>query len=221
MLPLMKTGTLFFLLILRSNFDIQCKRSNESYSKTITFKSSAIWLASYCIYFNSKLKRIFEKQKYRCFFQLLEALTKNCGKIFHVQIAHKDFLKELKGVIGPKNNPPVAIQERVLSIIQVKNRNRISSILQSSFSLQTWALAFRNDPDLKAVEHYYQECKQHGLQFPPAEPENAIKTSVTPTVNFTSVIIICSLFFFFCIYQIQPSVERPLKSTRSMVRMIT
>jgi hypothetical protein len=51
----------------------------------------------------------------------LEALTKNCGKIFHVQIAQKDFLKELRGVISPKNSPPVAIQEQVLGMIQVIN----------------------------------------------------------------------------------------------------
>ncbi|CAF3732398.1 unnamed protein product [Adineta steineri] len=94
---------------------------------------------------------------------LLEALTKNCGKIFHLQIAHKDFLKELKGVIGPKNNPPALIQERVLGMIQ------------------TWALAFRHDPDFRTVEHFYQECKQHGLVFPPAESENVIKTAVPPT----------------------------------------
>jgi len=36
-----------------------------------------------------------------------------------LQIAHKEFLKELKGVIGPKNNPPVPVQERVLGMIQV------------------------------------------------------------------------------------------------------
>jgi hypothetical protein len=51
----------------------------------------------------------------------LEALTKNCGKIFHLQIAQKDFLKELQGVIAPKNTPPTAIQEKVLGMIQVKN----------------------------------------------------------------------------------------------------
>ncbi|CAF4609116.1 unnamed protein product [Rotaria sp. Silwood1] len=107
---------------------------------------------------------------------LLEALTKNCGKIFHLQIAHKDFLKELKGVIGPKNNPPLAIQERVLSMIQ------------------NWALAFRNDPDLKNVQHFYSECVQHGLQFPSHEPEDIIKASLTPT----------------------RTIERPLQSTRSM-----
>ncbi len=56
-------------------------------------------------------------------FQLLEALTKNCGKIFHLQIAQKDFLKELREIITPKNNPPIAMEERVLGMIQVKNSN--------------------------------------------------------------------------------------------------
>jgi hypothetical protein len=107
---------------------------------------------------------------------LLEALTKNCGKIFHLQIAHKDFLKELKGVIGPKNNPPVVIQARVLGMIQ------------------TWALAFRQDPDLKTVEHFYQECKQQGLEFPPAESDAFIKTAVSAT----------------------GTIERPLQQTRAM-----
>ncbi|CAF0978869.1 unnamed protein product [Adineta steineri] len=94
---------------------------------------------------------------------LLEALTKNCGKIFHTQIAQKDFLKDLRDILAPKNNPPIAIQEKVLGMIQ------------------TWALAFRDDPDLKQVEQFYQECKQQGLQFPPADPENIIKAAVPAT----------------------------------------
>ncbi|CAF4374450.1 unnamed protein product, partial [Adineta steineri] len=47
--------------------------------------------------------------------------------------------------------------------------------------IQTWALAFRHDPDFRTVEHFYQECKQHGLVFPPAESETVIKTAVPPT----------------------------------------
>ncbi|CAF2681312.1 unnamed protein product [Rotaria sp. Silwood2] len=94
---------------------------------------------------------------------LLEALTKNCGKLFHLQIAQKDFLKDFKAVIAPKNTPPTAIQEQVLGMIQI------------------WALAFRDDPDLINVEHFYEECKQQGLEFPPAEPENAIKAAVPAT----------------------------------------
>ena len=44
---------------------------------------------------------------------------KNCGKRFHVQIATKDFMAELVKVIGPKNDPPQGVQEKVLSLIQV------------------------------------------------------------------------------------------------------
>lgn len=50
--------------------------------------------------------------------------------------------------------------------------------------LQTWALAFRDDPDLSAAGQFYQECKQQGLEFPPAEPENIIKAAVPATVNY-------------------------------------
>ncbi len=33
------------------------------------------------------------------------------------------------------------------------------------------------------MEQFYQECKQQGLEFPPAEPENIIKAAVPATVN--------------------------------------
>ncbi|CAM4770075.1 unnamed protein product [Rotaria magnacalcarata] len=94
---------------------------------------------------------------------LLEALTKNCGKSFHLQIAQKDFLKDFRGVLAPKNSPPAAIQEKVLGMIQI------------------WALAFRDDPELIVVGQFYEECKQQGLEFPPAEPENIIKAAVPAT----------------------------------------
>lgn len=94
---------------------------------------------------------------------LLEALTKNCGKIFHLQIAQKDFLKEFRAVLNPKNSPPTAIQEQILGMIQ------------------TWAVAFRDDPDLKNVEQFYQECRQQGIEFPPAEPDSIIKAAVSST----------------------------------------
>jgi len=68
-------------------------------------------------------------------------------------------------------------------MIQVKFRNsKILFIIKICF-FKTWALAFRQDPDLKNVEHFYQECKQQGLQFPPAESENFVKTAVPATVR--------------------------------------
>ncbi|XP_046544249.1 TOM1-like protein 2 isoform X1 [Haliotis rubra] len=78
----------------------------------------------------------------------LETCVKNCGKRFHLQVANKDFLHELIKIIGPKNDPPQAVQEKVLSLIQ------------------TWADAFRGAPDLKEVEKVYSELKSKGIEFP-------------------------------------------------------
>ena len=54
-------------------------------------------------------------------FQILETCVKNCGKRFHLLVAHKDFLQELIKIIGPKNDPPQVVQEKILSLIQVLN----------------------------------------------------------------------------------------------------
>lgn len=51
--------------------------------------------------------------------QCLETCVKNCGRRFHIQLANKDFLSDLIKVIGPKYDPPQAVQEKVLSLIQV------------------------------------------------------------------------------------------------------
>ncbi|XP_050392013.1 TOM1-like protein 2 isoform X6 [Patella vulgata] len=78
----------------------------------------------------------------------LETCVKNCEKRFHLQVAHKDFLHELIKIIGPKNDPPQVVQEKILSLIQ------------------TWADAFRGQPDLKEVDKVYQELKSKGIEFP-------------------------------------------------------
>lgn len=45
---------------------------------------------------------------------------KNCGHRFHVLVASQDFVDGvLVHAILPKNNPPTALHERVLSLIQV------------------------------------------------------------------------------------------------------
>jgi len=50
--------------------------------------------------------------------------------------------------IGPKNDPPTIVQEKVLSLIQ------------------SWADAFRNQPDLQGVYLVYRELRQKGIEFP-------------------------------------------------------
>lgn len=63
----------------------------------------------------------------------MEALAKNCGKMFHLQLAQKAFLQELRGVIAPKNNPPPAIQEKILGMIQVRYFPREISLAIDEF----------------------------------------------------------------------------------------
>ncbi|XP_058837955.1 TOM1-like protein 2 isoform X2 [Topomyia yanbarensis] len=79
---------------------------------------------------------------------VLETCVKNCGKAFHVLVANKEFIQELVKLIGPKNDPPPIVQEKVLSLIQI------------------WADAFRSQPDLNGVVLVYQELKNKGIEFP-------------------------------------------------------
>ncbi|XP_068148438.1 TOM1-like protein 2 isoform X2 [Drosophila tropicalis] len=79
---------------------------------------------------------------------VLETCVKNCGKAFHVLVSQKDFINDLVKLIGPKNDPPAIMQEKVLSLIQI------------------WADAFKNQPDLNGVTQMYMELKNKGIEFP-------------------------------------------------------
>ncbi|XP_053672133.1 TOM1-like protein 2 [Anopheles nili] len=92
---------------------------------------------------------------------VLETCVKNCGKAFHVLVANKEFIQELVKLIGPKNEPPPIVQEKVLSLIQI------------------WADAFRTQPDLNGVVQVYQELKNKGIEFP-ATDLDAIAPIYTP-----------------------------------------
>ncbi|XP_021938534.1 TOM1-like protein 2 isoform X2 [Zootermopsis nevadensis] len=79
---------------------------------------------------------------------VLETCVKNCGKRFHILACNKEFVQELVKLIGPKNDPPTVVQEKVLSLIQ------------------SWADAFRNQTELSGVVQVYQDLKQKGIEFP-------------------------------------------------------
>ncbi|XP_075163609.1 TOM1-like protein 2 isoform X2 [Haematobia irritans] len=85
---------------------------------------------------------------------VLETCVKNCGKAFHVLVAQKDFIQDLVKLIGPKNDPPLVVQEKVLNLIQI------------------WADAFKNQPDLNGVTQMYMELKNKGIEFPQTDIEN-------------------------------------------------
>lgn len=70
-------------------------------------------------------------------------------------------MQELVKLIGPKNEPPTAVQEKVLSLIQ------------------TWADTFRHQPHTQGVIQVYQELKVKGIQFPMTDLD-AMAPIITP-----------------------------------------
>lgn len=79
---------------------------------------------------------------------VLETCVKNCGKRLQVLVCTKDFIQELVKLIGPKNDPPTVVQEKVLSLIQA------------------WADAFQNVPEMSGVVSVYKDLKAKGIEFP-------------------------------------------------------
>ncbi|KAK7154716.1 hypothetical protein R3I93_009610 [Phoxinus phoxinus] len=80
---------------------------------------------------------------------VLEACVKNCGQRFHVYVCAREFVEGvLVRAILPKNNPPMILHDRVLSLIQA------------------WADAFRNSPALSGVVSVYEDLRRRGLEFP-------------------------------------------------------
>lgn len=84
---------------------------------------------------------------------VLETCVKNCGKRFHILVSNKDFIQDLVKLIGPKNDPPAEIQEKVLSLIQ------------------SWAEAFHGQPDMQGVSIVYNELRNKGIEFPKSSNE--------------------------------------------------
>lgn len=79
---------------------------------------------------------------------VLETCVKNCDHRMHVLACKQDFVRELVKIIQPNVNPPTVVQEKILAMIQ------------------TWADAFRRQPDLHGVVKVYEELKQKGIEFP-------------------------------------------------------
>ncbi|XP_054616142.1 target of Myb protein 1 isoform X2 [Dunckerocampus dactyliophorus] len=83
---------------------------------------------------------------------VLETCVKNCGYRFHILVTTRDFIEGvLVRSIIPRNNPPLIVHDRVLSIIQA------------------WADAFRSSPDLTGVVSVYEDLRRKGLEFPMTE----------------------------------------------------
>uniref|UniRef100_A0A8C1US23 Target of Myb protein 1-like n=1 Tax=Cyprinus carpio TaxID=7962 RepID=A0A8C1US23_CYPCA len=115
---------------------------------------------------------------------VLETCVKNCGHRFHVYVCSLEFVEGvLVRAILPKNNPPMILHDRVLSLIQA------------------WADAFRNNPSLSGVVSVYEDLRRRGLEFPMTDldslspihtpsrsiPENGVSSSsVSPSQTNSS-----------------------------------
>ncbi|UJR11771.1 hypothetical protein I4U23_015951 [Adineta vaga] len=95
---------------------------------------------------------------------LLEALVKNCGYILHIQLANENFLRALKAIIAPKNDPPIYIEQQVLGMIQY------------------WTFAFGDEPGFEIIRELYQECREQRFKFPPADRQDVIHTLLSTKV---------------------------------------
>lgn len=69
-------------------------------------------------------------------------------------------------LIGPKNDPPTAVQEKVLSLIQ------------------SWADAFRNQPDMSGVVLVYQDLRTKGIEFPATDLDSMAPIHTPQRVRF-------------------------------------
>ncbi|KAF7652668.1 hypothetical protein LDENG_00093080, partial [Lucifuga dentata] len=109
---------------------------------------------------------------------VLETCVKNCGHRFHVLVASQDFVEGvLVRSILPKFNPPTALHDRVLSLIQ------------------SWADAFRSTPSLAGVVYVYDDLRRRGLEFPMTDldalspihtPNRSIPENGTPETTSVS-----------------------------------
>lgn len=75
-------------------------------------------------------------------------------------ITNKDFIQDLVKHIGPKNDLPVAVQEKVLSMIQ------------------NWAQEFHGQPELQGVAIVYNDLRNKGIAFPKSDsqPKGSVST---------------------------------------------
>ncbi|GAA6215514.1 target of Myb protein 1-like isoform X1 [Lates japonicus] len=114
---------------------------------------------------------------------VLETCVKNCGYRFHILVTTRDFIEGvLVRSIIPRNNPPLVLHDRVLSIIQA------------------WADAFRSSPDLTGVVSVYEDLRRKGLEFPMTEldgysPVQAPKKTLPgngPTVTTVPAVLLSS-----------------------------
>ncbi|XP_076312183.1 hepatocyte growth factor-regulated tyrosine kinase substrate-like isoform X2 [Tachypleus tridentatus] len=91
--------------------------------------------------------------------QVLESCVKNCGTPFHQEVAAKPFLEELRELIKTTTNENI--------------RNKVLELIQS------WAYAFRSEPNYRAVQDAMNLIKMDGFKFPTVKESDAMFSADT------------------------------------------
>lgn len=103
-------------------------------------------------------------------FQLLDACVSNCGKIFHLEVASRDFETEFRKLLS-RSQPKVAEKLRQL--------------------LKKWAEGeFRNDAQLNLIPSLYAKLKQEGIDFSvPSETVKVKEILLVLKINLSVIMV--------------------------------
>ncbi|XP_065826445.1 TOM1-like protein 2 [Oscarella lobularis] len=122
-------------------------------------------------------KRIFHNKNYRqvmLALSVIETCVKNCGKRFHMHMAHKEFISEFGKLAGPKSNVPMIVKQKILALIQ------------------SWSDSFRHQPELANIGMTHEYLRRQGVEFPPQDldtmapiytPERTVPESQAPSAS--------------------------------------
>ena len=84
---------------------------------------------------------------------ILETCMKNCGYRFQIHVCQKEFIQDLVKLLQPARNPSLAVQEKIVALIQ------------------NWTDAFSKHPDLRGVALIHEELRLKGIIFPDSDPD--------------------------------------------------
>lgn len=91
--------------------------------------------------------------------RVLESCVKNCGSVFHIEVATKQFMEDIHDVL--RQTTDVNVRDAILRLVQAL------------------AHAFRNEPSYRAVSDKVKVMKIEGYQFPEFKESDAMFSADT------------------------------------------
>lgn len=79
---------------------------------------------------------------------------KNCGSSFHLEVATRTFMEELRDLVKVTTNEK--LKDKILELVQA------------------WSHAFKKDPNYRVIQDYFTVMKAEGHKFPPLKETEAM-----------------------------------------------